>query len=65
MSAVRDVVDTSRQGRYHNAVFASAAHEVGLDVEAAPPFGLALTTVPEEARGRYRAAIGRRSPSRG
>lgn len=59
LNAARGIKDTSREGRYHNARFAAAAREVGLKVAAAPPHGLARTSVTPEARDRYGASIER------
>ena len=59
LNAARGVRDTSRGGRYHNARFGAAAQEVGLDVSAMPPYGLARTVLSEAAKERYAAPIER------
>lgn len=61
LNAARGIKDTSRGGRYHNSRFAAAASEVGLKVEAMPPYGLARTSLTDEARATYAGAIERLS----
>lgn len=53
LNAARHVRDTSRGGRYHNRRFKTTAEELGLDVTAMPPYGLAKTTLGRTARERY------------
>ena len=59
LNAARGIKDTSRGGRYHNARFGSAAQEVGLQVEAMPPYGLARTSLTPATRETYAASIER------
>ena len=61
LNAARGVKDTSRGGRYHNEKFAATAREVGLNVRAMPPYGMAgteLTVETEESYGVTIAALG-------
>lgn len=59
LNAARGVRDTSRDGRYHNARFGTAALEVGLHVAAMPPYGVARTSLTEQTSERYRPSIDR------
>ncbi|WP_198955141.1 hypothetical protein [Kineosporia sp. R_H_3] len=53
LAHVRQVQDTSRQGRYHNRRFRNLAEEMGLFVAEAPGIGWSDTFVPEAARTDY------------
>jgi hypothetical protein len=57
VACARGVQDTSRQGRYHNARYATLARELGLDVQQQPPIGWSATTVPEATAGTYAAQL--------
>lgn len=57
INAARNVKDTSRGGRYHNARFKKTAVEVGLTVEQMNPYGFAKTSVPPETAARYSTEI--------
>ncbi len=57
VNAARNVKDTSRGGRYHNARFKKTAIEVGLAVEQMNPYGFAKTSVPPETVARYLGEI--------
>lgn len=59
LNAARGVKDTSRGGRYHNERFRAAAEEVGLEVKALPPYGMAATSLPEAGQERYAGSIKR------
>ena len=59
INAHRRVRDTSRNGRYHNQLYADAAREVLLDVRAMPPHGLANTSLTPAAEQRYGPTIER------
>jgi hypothetical protein len=59
LNAARGIKDTSRGGRYHNQRFATAAHEVLLDVKAMPPYGLASTSLSTEGQDRYTGTVER------
>lgn len=59
INAARQIKDTSRGGRYHNARFKATAIEVGLTVEQMNPYGFAKTSVPPETAERYSADIDR------
>ena len=59
INAARGVKDTSRGGRYHNEQFAATAREVGLEVTAMPPYGMARTELDGRDRGAYAATIER------
>lgn len=56
ISKVRDVKDTSRQGRWHNAAFRKAAEEMGLEHKAGQAdkgHGFAFVTVTEATKVKY------------
>jgi archaellin len=56
LSRVRGVQDTSRQGRWHNAQFRSAAEEMGLahkGTTADKTHGFAFVTLTESTKARY------------
>jgi hypothetical protein len=56
LSKVRDVKDTSRQGRWHNAAFRRAAEEMGLEHKASQAdksHGFAFVTVTEATKVKY------------
>jgi len=57
INAARNVKDTSRGGRYHNARFKKTAVEVGLTVEQMNPYGFAKTSAPPETATRYSTEI--------
>lgn len=59
INAARGVKDTSRGGRYHNQHFATTAREVGLDVKAMPPYGMAKTELAPATEASYGDAITR------
>ena len=46
LAHVRDIKDTSRQGRWHNARFKALAEEVGIEVAKDPRSGWSPTTLP-------------------
>lgn len=53
----RNVQDTSRGGRYHNARYRALATELGLDVEQTGSIGWSRTTLPGDTADRYRREI--------
>lgn len=53
----RDVQDTSRQGRFHNARFKALGEEVGLVVEKVVTIGWADTHLSDSTRRKYRPEI--------
>jgi len=53
LADVRQVKDTSRQGRWHNARFKALAEEVGIEVTKDPRIGWSPTHVPEHTRAAY------------
>lgn len=57
MAATRELKDTSRNGRYHNKVFAGLARELGLEVEPQGSFGLADTSMTPETEKRWKKTI--------
>jgi len=57
LNAARGIKDSSRGGRYHNARFKATAEEVGLVVEAMPPYGWAQTSLGTGASQRYEREI--------
>jgi hypothetical protein len=57
IAAVREIRDTSRQGRWHNASFRDLAAEVGIAVTKVPSLGWSETSVPEPTARAYRAEL--------
>jgi len=57
MATTRQIQDTSRQGRYHNAKFAAIAREVGIEVEHSRELGWSTTTVPETTAEDYHEQV--------
>jgi hypothetical protein len=53
LNQARGQSGASRNGRYHNRVYAAAAQELGLDVAEMPPYGLAQTAVPATTAKAY------------
>lgn len=56
LARVRDLQDTSRQGRWHNATFRKLAEEMGLEhkgSKADPSAGFSFVTLTEETGARY------------
>jgi hypothetical protein len=53
LAVVREVGDTSRQGRYHNARFKALAEELGLHVEEDGSRGWASTSTPPAVADQY------------
>jgi hypothetical protein len=53
LALARGVVDTSRQGRYHNRRYREVAGEIGLSAGEQGTHGWASTELSEEARRRY------------
>jgi hypothetical protein len=58
LNAARGIKDTSRGGRYHNALFKETAESLGLVVGRADPHGWARTELGDAARERYADVIG-------
>ena len=54
---VRDIKDTSRQGRWHNAKFKAIAEELGVEVTKDPRIGWSPTTIPASTRETYAEVI--------
>jgi hypothetical protein len=59
MATVREVQDTSRQGRFHNTRYRALAEELGLIVTKADSIGWSGTTVPDATAALYRAELRR------
>jgi hypothetical protein len=57
VASTRDIVDTSRQGRWHNAKFRDLAAEVGIEVARVPSLGWSQTTVPDATAAAYQAEL--------
>lgn len=55
---VREIKDTSRQGRWHNAKFKALAEELGIEVTKDDRIGWSPTTLPASTRETYEAVIG-------
>jgi len=53
----REIKDTSRQGRWHNARFKALATELGLAVTKDPRLGWSPTSLPEPTRTGYADTI--------
>ena len=53
LAQARSIVDTSRQGRYHNRRYAQLARELGLNVTSVQPIGWSATTVPDATADTY------------
>ena len=54
---IRNISDTSRQGRYHNRHYKALAEELGLVVEQDTSIGWSATQVPDATANRYTAEI--------
>jgi len=59
VATVREIQDTSRQGRFHNTRYRALAEELGLTVAKAGPIGWSDTTVPDATATLYRAELRR------
>ncbi|MGH3191604.1 MAG: hypothetical protein ACRDOU_26780 [Streptosporangiaceae bacterium] len=59
VASVREIQDTSRQGRFHNTRYRALAEELGLTVAKTGSIGWSETTVPGEAAALYRAELRR------
>lgn len=60
LATVRQIDDTSRQGRWHNAKFRALGEELGLEYtkpQAHPAHGYSFMTLTEAARTKYEALI--------
>jgi hypothetical protein len=59
VASVREIQDTSRQGRFHNTRYRALAEELGLVVAKADSIGWSDTTVPDATATAYRAELRR------
>jgi hypothetical protein len=59
IGAVREIQNTSRQGRFHNARFRALAEETGLTVAKTRSDGWSETSVPDATAKAYRAELRR------
>lgn len=57
LADVREVKDTSRQGRWHNHKFAALADELGLDTSKDPRIGYSPCTPRETTTAVYKTAL--------
>jgi SprT-like family. len=57
LAHTRQIKDTSRQGRYHNAHYRTLASEVGLDVAETGAIGWSATTLAVGTAQHYRAEL--------
>jgi len=57
LAHVRDIKDTSRQGRWHNAKFKALAEELGIEVTKDPRSGWSPTTIPVTTCEQYTEVI--------
>ncbi|BEK92720.1 hypothetical protein [Nocardia seriolae] len=54
VAVVRNIKDTSRQGRWHNERYRALGEELGLTLAQHPKIGWSVTTVPDGTRAQYR-----------
>jgi len=59
VASVREIQDTSRQGRFHNTRFRALAEELGLAVAKAGTIGWSATSVPDATALLYRGELRR------
>jgi hypothetical protein len=59
VAGAREIQDTSRQGRFHNARYRALAEELGLAVAKTGSIGWSETTVPGATAALYRAELRR------
>jgi len=59
LATARNVADTSRGGRYHNARYRDLARSLGLSCEQAGSFGWTETDVPDGLATRYQTTLDR------
>jgi hypothetical protein len=59
VASVREIQDTSRQGRFHNTRYRALAEELGLAAAKADSIGWSDTTVPDATAALYRAELRR------
>jgi len=57
LAHIREIKDTSRQGRWHNARFKALAEELGIEVTKDPRIGWSPTTIPAGTRESYAQVI--------
>ena len=57
LAHVRQIKDTSRQGRWHNARFKALAEEVGIEVSKDARIGWSPTTVPDRTHATYASTL--------
>lgn len=53
LASVREIKDTSRQGRYHNKRFKDLGAELGLELTEDPSIGWSITSVPAATAAEY------------
>jgi len=59
VASAREIRDTSRQGRFHNARYRALAEELGLTVARTGTIGWSDTAVPDATAALYRAELRR------
>jgi len=59
VASVREIQDTSRQGRFHNTRFRALAEELGLAVAKAGTIGWSATSVPDATAALYHGELRR------
>jgi len=57
LARVREIQDTSRQGRYHNQRFKRLGEQLGLQIDKHPVIGWSTTTLPAATAASYAATI--------
>jgi hypothetical protein len=57
VASVREIQDTSRQGRYHNEKFREIGEELGLELEKDSKIGWSVTSVPGSTAEEFKTEI--------
>ncbi|QIS10614.1 hypothetical protein [Nocardia arthritidis] len=57
LAVVREIKDTSRQGRYHNHHYRELGEELGLNLDQDDEYGWTITTVPPKTQRLYRPQL--------
>jgi hypothetical protein len=57
LADIREIQDTSRQGRWHNRRFAMLADELGMDTTKDPRIGWSLCQLRDTTAARYRVVL--------
>lgn len=57
LASVREIKDTSRQGRWHNVQFKNVAEELGIEVDKDKSIGWSITSVPKGTLALYKVEL--------